>query len=257
LEPPLALGSTRALHDEDLEYRILCGDARSGSEQSGYWLESPSGEKLFAEDEGALLFQLEKEVTTRIQRLRSDLLFLHAAALGWKGQVILLVGDPGAGKSTLTFGLLQQGLEYFSDELAPIAPDTLSVHPYPRAIWLKRPPPAPHVLPAESFESSRGIHVPCTALGAKAAREPLPVGALFLLEPGVASRRDPALRRISSAEATARLYANILNPRGHPSDGLDAALAVVSAIPCYALAPANLDATRSLVLDTVASSAEG
>jgi hypothetical protein len=99
--------------------------------------------------------------------------------------------------------------------------------------------------------------VPCAALGAQPAREPLAIGALFLLEPGVASRRKPAVGRISAAEATARLFANVLNLGGHPSDGLDATLAVVRAVPCYALAPADLDATRSLVLDTLASSSSG
>ena len=222
---------------------------REGQPHAAYALELPTGGICYAEDEGALLFLFEKDLTTRSQRIRSDLLFLHAAAVGWKGRAALLVGDPGAGKSTLTFALLEHGgLDYLSDELAPVELETLSVHPYPRALWLKRPPPPPWKLPSASRWSSRGIHVPCAALGAEPAAKPLPLGALFLLEPGVATRREPTLQRISSGEATARLFANILNPRGHPSDALDAALDVVRAVPCFALQPADLEATRSLVL---------
>jgi hypothetical protein len=219
-----------------------------------YALAFRGGEKIFAEDAGALLFRFEKDLTTRIQLARSDLLFLHAAALGHRGRAILLVGDPGAGKSTLAFALLKRGLRYLSDELAPVALDTLAIHPYPRALWLKSAPPRPHALPSAAFESSRGIHVPCGSLGAKPADGPLPLAALFRLEPGVASRTVPALRRISAAEGTARLFANVLNPRGHASDGLDAVGAVASGAPCYRLEPAGLDATVSLVLGALGES---
>ena len=83
--------------------------------------------------------------------------------------------------------------------------ETLRVEPYPRALWLKRPPPAPFELPATSVESSQGIHVPCDALGTKPARVPLELGALFLLEPWLASRQAPSLRQISPGEAATRL----------------------------------------------------
>jgi hypothetical protein len=235
-----------------LRYRI--GSGAGGSDRTGrpagpYLLEVPTGETYPADDEGALLFLFEKDLTTRSQRIRSDLLFLHAAALGREGQAVLLVGDPGSGKSTLTFALLEGGgFAYLSDELAPVELDTLSVSPYPRALWLKQPPPTPWKLPPANRRSSRGIHVPCAALGAEPAPQALPLGALFLMEPGVAVRQDPSLWRISAAEATARLFANFLNPRGHPSAGLDGALAVASAVPCFALRPAGLEATRSLLL---------
>jgi hypothetical protein len=230
------------------------GEEREGCPGSAYSLAFRGGEKTFAEDAGALLFCFEKDVTTRIQLARSDLLFVHAAVLGHEGRAILLAGDPGAGKSTLAFALLERGLRYLSDELAPIALATLAVHPYPRALWLKRAPPEPHALPSAAFESTRGIHVPCRSLGATPAEAPLPLAALFLLEPGVASRPRPALRRIGAAEGTARLFAHVLNPRGHASDGLDAVGAVASGAPCYLLEPAGLEATVSLVLGALGES---
>jgi hypothetical protein len=237
---------------ETLRYRVARDPAESelkGPPPASYLLEAPTGETYPADDEGALLFLFEKDLTTRSQRIRSDLLFLHAAALGREGQAVLLVGDPGSGKSTLTFALLEcGGIAYLSDELAPVELDTLSVSPYPRALWLKQPPSTPWKLPPANRRSSRGIHVPCAALGAEPAPQALPLGALFLMEPGVAARQDPSLWRISAAEATTRLFGNFLNPLGHPSAGLDAALAVASAVPCFALRPAGLEATRSLLL---------
>ena len=240
-----------------LEYRVERGAGSGGAnlpDAAGYGLRGPDGVAISAVDDGALLFRFEKELTTRIQLLRSDLLFLHAAVLELEGRAIVLVGDPGSGKTTLAYSLLERGLGYLSDELAPVDLASATVMPYPRALWLKRAPDCPPGLVAAT---SRGFHVPCTALGADAFLDPLPLGAIFLLSPGVAERREPTLGRVSGAEALARLYANVLNPAGHPLDGLDAATAVVGAAPCYALEPGEVVATGSMIVDAVRRESRG
>ena len=64
--------------------------------------------------------------------LASDTLFVHSAALQFREQTVLLVGSSGAGKTTLTLGLLNQGWKFLSDELAPLAPGNGFVRPFPR-----------------------------------------------------------------------------------------------------------------------------
>src|SRR6185369_10869626 len=64
-------------------------------------------------------------------------LLLHSAVVDWQGQGLLLSGQPGAGKSTLTAGLLMHGWRLLSDELAVIDPDSRELHALPRPVGLK------------------------------------------------------------------------------------------------------------------------
>jgi len=73
-----------------------------------------------------LLYYLEKDVTVEIQQRRPDLLFMHAAAVEWRGTAVVLAADSGSGKSTTTWALLHHGVRYLSDELAAIDPQGMS-----------------------------------------------------------------------------------------------------------------------------------
>lgn len=66
-----------------------------------------------------------------------DRLLIHAAVLSRNGHALVLPGQAGAGKSTLTAALGASGWTYLSDELALIDPNTLQVAPYPMPIGLK------------------------------------------------------------------------------------------------------------------------
>jgi hypothetical protein len=157
------------------------------------------------------------------------------------------VADSGGGKSTTTWGLLHHGFRFVSDEFAPVDLGDGRVEPFPRALCLKRPPPAGYPLPAGCVRTSRTWHVPVDLLPDPPATERLPVGAVFFVryEP---ARAKPVLRPLRPAEAGARLYTQALNPLWHPADGLDAALAVVTSAPCFALEAAGLADTCEMVL---------
>ena len=62
---------------------------------------------------------------------------VHAAVLERGGRALVLPGVPGAGKSTLTAALCQEGFRLLSDELCLIDPDTLHITPVPRPVSLK------------------------------------------------------------------------------------------------------------------------
>lgn len=62
---------------------------------------------------------------------------LHAAVLERAGRALVLPGVPGAGKSTLTAALCQEGFRLLSDELCLIDPATLAITPVPRPVSLK------------------------------------------------------------------------------------------------------------------------
>src|SRR6266850_2159083 len=198
---------------EDVRFDLHYHVERSG-QSPGFVLSRQGESAQIADDAGDLLFLLEKDLVVELQRKRPDLLFLHSAALDWKGKACLLAGESGAGKSTTTWALLHHDFGYLSDELSPIDVDTLRVHAYPHALCLKQPTAPPYSLPAYALSLGRTIHVPTGTMPRSAVLDPRPLAALFVLKysPGL---HTPTLRAIDAAEAAAHLYVNTLNALAH------------------------------------------
>ena len=197
-------------------------------------------------DEGQFLYELEGDVNVALQTFRPDLYFLHAAVAEVNGVAILLVAESGGGKSTTLWGLLHHGWGYMSDELAPIDLASLQVHAYPRALCVKRQPPAAYPLPAETIETSRTFHVPVDHLPRVSQLESCPLGAVYFVKYH-STASHPVIREITAGEAGARLYANGLNQLAHSNAGLDAAVGLAKSIPSFALDTADLASTCDLV----------
>ena len=78
---------------------------------------------------------------------------VHASAVQRGPTGVLFSGDPGSGKSTLAIGLLLRGWKYHSDEFALIDPQALRLHPYPKAICVKK----------SAYRLLKGLGVPLPA----------------------------------------------------------------------------------------------
>ena len=61
---------------------------------------------------------------------------IHAAALSYRDQGIILAGDPGYGKSTLTLALVSRGCRFLSDEFAALGRADGLLYPFPRNLQL-------------------------------------------------------------------------------------------------------------------------
>ncbi len=192
------------------------------------------------------VYLLEKLITLDLQKSRSDLYFVHSSALEYNGRAIMIAADSGTGKSTTTWARLKHGFNYLSDELAPIDPGNLEIHPYPHALCLKATPPGPYPLPEDTVKTERTMHIPANALPNSPIKEPKPLSAIIFL------RRDiklatPEFAEASPAEAGARLYANTLNALAHPGSGLDVAIKIAGAVPAFTLDAGDLQATCELI----------
>jgi hypothetical protein len=236
--------SSGAAQRVDLSYRISAEPSAPG-----FLLYAPDGRILRAADLGELVFQLEKAIIIALQECRPELLFLHAAALERDRAAWLFVGESGAGKSTTAWGLLHHGFAYLSDELAPIELGTLEVLPYPHALCLKRSPPAPYLLPPDALDLGGTIHVPAHSLPGVSRLDRCALRAVFFVVQD-ARGRDPAMQRVSTAEAAARLYVSTLNALAHEARGLDAVLRVASHAACFVLQVGDLERTCRLVAAT-------
>jgi hypothetical protein len=227
----------------DLSYTI----DRSGE---SFLITRDGREPLVARNRGEFLALFDEDLTIEVQKIRRELYFVHAAVIEFARKAFMLVGKSGSGKSTTTWALLHHGFRYVSDELGPVDLETLEVHAFHRALFLKTAPPAPYSLPEKSSDSCGSYYVPAGIFPARLGTRPAPLAALFFLRyhPGSSA---PSIRRISGAEGAARLYSNALNPLAHPEDGLDGAIRIASERPCFELLTADLTWTCALVKDTV------
>jgi hypothetical protein len=231
----------------DLVYAV----GRQSRGEGGAFIIHRNGQPpLLAATEGHFLFLFEKDVTVELQKLRQDLYFVHSAVLRRAGGAFMLVGPPGSGKSTATWGLLHHGCEYLSDELAPVDLRTLEVLPYPHALCLKQVPPGPYRLPASTLRTWRALYVPAAALPGTASTCPAPLLAIFFCAYDPLATA-PALRPLSGAEAATRLFVNTLNALAHPGGGLDGAIQIARRLPAFELVTAELPATCAVVAATL------
>jgi hypothetical protein len=211
-----------------------------GPDPSGGFVIEDGNESVSADAIDDLVYQIDKKITIALQLERPELFFLHAAALAVNGRVVALPAFPGTGKSTLTLALAERGLGYLSDELAPVDLRNLTVTPYPHAVCLKSPPPAPYAVPHGTLTLHRRLHVPVASLPTTTRHDPLPLAAIAFL------RRDSArfrgLRALTTASAATCLMAHLLNGLAHPNCGLDAAIALSHAVPCFELDVTDLPA---------------
>lgn len=141
------------------------------------------------------VLSLQSWVDDQVALLASGVTPVHAGAVSWRGEGILLPGPSGAGKSRLVATLVQDGAEYLSDELALID-DEGHIAPYPRPVILRD-------------ESGRRQAVAPAVLGAT-ARTRVPVRVILALrfEPGGAW----SLRPLAGSEAALLLVANSPRP---------------------------------------------
>lgn len=226
----------------DINY-VLSRTNREGEE---YCIQRLGEKPIYSDDDGLFIYLLEKDMTIELEVQRSDLYFLHAAALEYRAKIHLLIAESGGGKSTTAWALMHHGFNYSSDELAPVQLDTMRVLIYPHAVCQKTEAPEPYGLPSSTIVTSRTLHIPIDYLPCELVERPFELASIFFIKYDP-ENKSPTLMRVSRGEATARVYANGLNQLAHEADGLEAAQAIASHSDCYVLNTANLEETCELV----------
>jgi hypothetical protein len=96
---------------------------------------------------------------------------VHAGALAFGDQGVLVVGPPFAGKTTLTLALVDEGLVYFSDDVGAVARVDGRLHPFRRRAGVRLPDGGRRYLfPGSPDENPGPTPAPCR------------LGWLFVLE---------------------------------------------------------------------------
>lgn len=126
-------------------------------------------------------------ITERLLREAEYALALHAACLVRDGRALLLVGSPGAGKTTLAASLAARGFRYGGDDIALLDNQGL-VHGVPflpavkSGAWPLVSATTPGLLREPVHFRSDGKRVRYLALPAETAPEPVRIGWIVMLK---------------------------------------------------------------------------
>jgi hypothetical protein len=177
-------------------------------------------------------------------------LAVHAAALSRGDHVLLLPGDAGSGKSTLTAALLARGFSLLGDDTV-LLEDDFRVRGLPFALavkagaWdlLKPYHPSLFGLPVDRRPDGRVVRY---LRPVKMETRSLPVR--WLVFPSWQRTSDPRLKSLSRVEALKRFLPGCYAAaRRLPSDDVARLIAWIEGIDCYTLDSSDLPGALKLI----------
>jgi hypothetical protein len=182
-----------------------------GYDGSGGVLLGPGGERWDLQREMAPLgSQIEYRIVNEAIARARDRYVLHAGAVEGPRGTCLIIGESGAGKTSLTLWLWASGLRLATDDLCPILHGTLAAERFPRALHmdceysprlLAKIPPRPPSYPADYYPFPDAL-----------AGDPAPVADLLVLERGPLAEGE--IFPLSQAEAAHHLLRAVIKSPG-------------------------------------------
>jgi len=205
-----------------------------------------------------LLPYVEWAVNWELPRVMPEYLQLHASSMEFEGAGVIFAGDSGSGKSTLATALLARGWRYLCDEFALIHTASLQLHPFPRAICMKRS--GDHILERLGLTTHRGPRYLKGVKGYVSFVNPLqvrpdaigcPAPVRFVIFPSYSCGAEPTLVPVGRAEAALDLHRVCFNLFSCQRPGTDVLAEVVRGASCYRLQSGEIDQTCALLEDLV------
>ena len=201
-----------------------------------------------------VLPHLEWFINWQIIQNRGEFVQLHASALEWEGQALILPGPPGSGKSTLTAGLLAQGWSYFCDEFALIDPATRLIHAYPRALCIKEASfpvvdrlglPLCRKTPYQKATKGRVAFLNPLDVRPDVVGKPSPVR--WVVFPKYIADQSPTLQPMTRSEAADELAQQCFNARVFEARAVSILADVIRGAECYRLQSGEIVETCALL----------
>jgi HprK-related kinase A len=213
------------------------------------------GQAMFKQRRSSeVLPYLEWGICWRLIARHPGFLQCHAATMMRSGRGVILAGDSGVGKSTLAAGLLARGWQYLSDEFALIDPETLRLHPFPKALCIKSGAfelierlklPLWCRRPYVKAMKGRVGYVSPPELPSGTADRPAPAGLVIF--PRYTEKATPRLRPMPRAEAAFSLARCSFNRGVYGQRAIAILSRLLREAECYRLDAGALDPTCDLV----------
>ncbi len=215
-------------------------------ENGRYTLHGAKNSHMTANTPEDFLCYLEHEIILQFILANPNLLWLHAGAVAQNEQAVLLVGDWGYGKSSLTAALSAHGYQFLTDDVCPLHLQSGAALPFPIL-------PRVRVYPGHNLSRGEARNLPKQTI-------PLPHAAIqrqeatiqMILFPHYRPHAQAALCRISPAQATAVLLQQCLNFSRHGNSAVTAISRLLSQTAVYELPFSNVGEAVILIKRIVA-----
>ena len=178
--------------------------------------------------EGAVR-DVKHAVLRRFMEARPDLIWLHAGAATRDGTSVLVAGPWGSGKSTVIAGLCRSGWRYLSDDMAPYAPSSGKILPFPTTIAYREPGDR-----ALSREDLAGLPKKHVGLEPERIQEaPVRPAAIFFptYDPDRSAKTTPR----AAAEAAVSLVESCQNAGRYHGDAIGHLCQLAGRVPAFRL----------------------
>ncbi len=211
-----------------------------GEERGQYLLTDRKGTIFIGPLNVLFAAKLFDQVIFHLINHRKDGVALHSAAVAYQGGTILLPGQSGSGKSTVTAWLTSDHCQcrcsYLTDELVLLAQnDSSTVTPFPRPCCIKPGSLAAvqDIIPPNEqiFSGQQGAMVPHRLLNPNFS--PLAPPLSLLLFPSYQADASLQVEKISPARTSALLMTCDVNARNLPDHGFSQLVQLARSIPAY------------------------
>lgn len=156
-------------------------------------------------DEQEIFTTLQTNMRVTVAEAARRRLFVHAGAVGWNGEAIIIPGRSFSGKTTLVAELVRAGATYYSDEYAVLDAQG-RLHPFPKPLSLRE------------NDGPEQTDYPVEALGGKAGKKPLPVGLVLISDYKAGARWRP--QKLSAGQGALAIMAHTISARRQPEVAL-------------------------------------
>lgn len=193
-----------------------------------------------------------------VEYLAERYLLVHAGAVAYGGQGILVPAASGSGKTTLIAALVAAGCEYLSDEVAVLDLITGRLLPFPKCLGIKAG--GRRVLVGR-YPALRGKALRHWINGEavwllpppEAAWPAAPVPVRHIVLPRYIPRTPPTMVPISRSTALAAVAAQCHRPQVHGAASVGGLVAVLRDADCHSMSTGDLGRSVELVLRLLAA----
>lgn len=158
-------------------------------------------------------------------------LFVHAGAISWRNQAIILPGASHSGKTTLVRALLEAGASYYSDEFA-LFDSAGNLHAFPRPLFIRH--------------NGTARRISASQLGARQEAATKPIAWVIVTRYKQGTHWQP--RTLSRAEGMLALLQNTVAARRYPALALTVLQSSVRQARVLAGARGDAAQTADLIL---------
>jgi glycosyl transferase family 2 len=200
-----------------------------------------------------LSYHLSDRTISKLVDGMKDAVAVHAGAVQWKDQCIIVPGSSMAGKTSVVAWLLNRGCRYITDEITLVSGDGTAIDGFPRALAFKTDggdliKQLPNLDPAQRFDAGSRAFV-------RPRREAIAAGGGhrcgLIIFPHYVAGASSLITPLTPGQAAFRLMAGNVNARNFEDGGLAAVTALTRRAPAFVLQYGDFEQLDG-TLDTLA-----